>query len=867
VVVEEVDTSSTGLTLRGILNNVVAPKDVPIDASGNELVLFEMTPVAHRLFGAAEWTFDATDGGLMLSAPQVLRACNTSHTPRFRQQGECHAADLFISPRPYFNGRVVYKMSMHGSDRLVFFELEVQPINQVPSFQIQQAVYVGEDGGDITVSGVAWAVAAGPPVEDEERQSLSFDVLLIEGRNDTLRSIALDIVNGSAALRLQTRVDRNGALLFNVSLRDEDMLRNDSQSSPAATMQLIVVPANDEPAFALNCTSNETSAAAAAAQSLDALGADLLWSCSEGVEATQGCRAFGWSSCVMLIHANENCDDCVGREVLPAGGGTCFSAPELLLTRLSPDDEPDERDQNMTFVFERVALALEAGEDLLARQFEVLVDTGTLTFCLNEDVNGNATYRVKAVDDGGGGPFGRNNSDVALLRLHVRPVNQAPSFRVCCDSMITLWTGGVQVLESFAQDILKGRANADGSDRESGQTATFHVITSSDTEPLFAAAPRVSATGTLTASLFPAVPGMFGFEVFLADDGGTYGLGENLSQTHNVSVAVVDSYVAFRISLDRVGMLVGEDEMVRFARQVVLQVLAVPHPHWVATCGNHSLFNGTICQNESALVVFKETVSDDWPNNLNTLDLPTIYVLARSGQEAVAYSLKAEEIGQALRAKVVRTLKVEALPIRRNLQQEPHFDIGPASLADIREIDYEGWSPDGANGTFVRTGFLTNVTAPQHVPYNLDAQEHLVFELRTVGHRLFGRPDWTFDGTDGGLMVRPTNVTADCTPLCREATLTFAAREFWNGEVMYQVRMLTTDVRMNFTVFVRPVNQRPLLDVSRLVYLPLDDTSLVTPVAFGIAAGPQVEDEKAQKIEIFVQVRFELCVEAGEMRR
>ena len=108
---------------------------------------------------------------------------------------------------------------------------------------------------------------------------------------------------------------------------------------------------------------------------------------------------------------------------------------------------------------------------------------------------------------------------------------------------------------------------------------------------------------------------------------------------------------------------------------------------------------------------------------------------------------------------------------------------------------------------------------------------------------------------------------ADCTPLCREATLTFAAREFWNGEVMYQVRMLTTDVRMNFTVFVRPVNQRPLLDVSRLVYLPLDDTSLVTPVAFGIAAGPQVEDEKAQKIEIFVQVRFELCVEAGEMRR
>jgi hypothetical protein len=868
VVFDEVGAASAGLVRPGFLSKVVAPRDVAVDAGGYEMVVFEMTPVAHRLFGAADWTTDASDGGLMLSAPQVLRACNTSHSPRFREVGECQGADLLISPKPFWNGRVVYRLSMRGWSRTVTFELEVLPVNQVPSFQLQPIVYVGEDSGSIELPGVASLVAAGPPVVDELQQNLTFDLFLIEGRNDTVESIALDIdrtngrANSTAWLKLRTRADRNGELVFNVSLRDEDALRNDSTASPAARMTLVVVAANDEPVWALNCSSNESSPlhiqetfASFAAPGLAQLAGQELLGCAEGVEASRGCRALGSSSCAILLHMDENCDDCAGRQVLPEGGGSCFSAPHLVMSQLSPSDDPDESSQNLTFVFERVSSDPALPDQILTQPLDVVQASGALTFCLREDANGVAMYQMKAVDDGGGAPFGRNESEVALVELRVRPVNQAPSFRVCCDSMITLWTGGVQVLESFADTILKGRVAADGSDRESHQAATFSVVAGVDTAHLFAAAPRVSATGVLTASLLPAVPGMFSISVYLTDDGGTYGLGENRSQIHNVSIAVVDSYVAFRVSLDPVGMMVSKEEMVRFARQAVRQVLAVPFPHWVATCGNHSLFNATICQNESAILAFEETLSNNWPSSLNTLDLPTIYVLARSGSEAVHYSLQSQEVGQALRAKVVRTLQVEALPIRRNLQQQPSFEVNPSSLSDIREVDTQGWSPDGASApTFVRPSFLINVVAPQHVPYNLDAQEHVMFELRTVGHRLFGREEWSMDGTDGGIMVRQTNVTADCQPLCGEATLTFAAREFWNGEVLYEVHMLSTDVRKNFTIFIRPVNQRPMLNVSRLFYLPLGETSLVDPVAFNIIAGPQTEDERAQLLQIFVQV-------------
>ena len=66
-------------------------------------------------------------------------------------------------------------------------------------------------------------------------------------------------------------------------------------------------------------------------------------------------------------------------------------------------------------------------------KFAVMQEDDTLKICLAEDMNGKATYRIIASDDGGRLHSGQNESDAIILQLDVHTVNQAPSFLVCCE--------------------------------------------------------------------------------------------------------------------------------------------------------------------------------------------------------------------------------------------------------------------------------------------------------------------------------------------------------------------------------------------------------------------------------------------------
>ena len=255
----------------------------------------------------------------------------------------------------------------------------------------------------------------------------------------------------------------------------------------------------------------------------------------------------GAGRCAILIQVDENCHNCTGQ---PSAGSGCYTATsQLLHSRPSLNNASDEVGQHLSFVFTRLS-----GDDLLIEPFKADTEDGLLTFCLHEDANGIATYEMQLVDDGAAP--GINASEIAIVQLHVAPVNQAPSFVVMPSfaGLVTLWAGGTQKVKSFASMILNGRADADGQDREWSQNSTFTVIAAVGPGSVFKLKPNVSATGTLTTSLHPDVSGMFHFLVYLEDDGGTYGLGQNTSATQNVSVAVVDSYVAFRIWVERSGL-------------------------------------------------------------------------------------------------------------------------------------------------------------------------------------------------------------------------------------------------------------------------------------------------------------------------
>jgi hypothetical protein len=206
----------------------------------------------------------------------------------------------------------------------------------------------------------------------------------------------------------------------------------------------------------------------------------------------------------MLIHVDENCDGCVGRDEMTSadGGRRCFRAHDLVRSRPSLFAAADEADQTLSFVFDKVS-----GPDMLLLPLAVSMSNATypstLSFCLHEDVNGLANYSFKVVDDGGQARGGQNISKLGILQLDVHPVNQAPSFVVCCNAMVTLWTEGAawphpssedrtHILDAFAQRIQRGRANSDGSDREAFQLATFVVLGGIGTDKLFASVPTVS---------------------------------------------------------------------------------------------------------------------------------------------------------------------------------------------------------------------------------------------------------------------------------------------------------------------------------------------------------------------------------------
>jgi len=243
---------------------------------------------------------------------------------------------------------------MHGWSEDALFELELLPVNQIPSFSIPGVVFVREDAGSVSLPSIAVDVAAGPDIEDEGHQALAFSLTLIEGSSDVVdvHTISLKIVNSTATLQLETIPNGNGVLVFNVSLHDYDLMRNDNKTSPIVRMRLEVLPVNDAPVVAFNCSFNESSP-----YSMFPVGSGEWWqnatvrSCLGGVDVADGCRDFGPAACAMLIHMDENCDDCVAREPAEAGGGgTCFVAPHFLRSRPALHSRENEDNQTLSLI-------------------------------------------------------------------------------------------------------------------------------------------------------------------------------------------------------------------------------------------------------------------------------------------------------------------------------------------------------------------------------------------------------------------------------------------------------------------------------------------------------------------------------------
>jgi len=166
---------------------------------------------------------------------------------------------------------------------------------------------------------------------------------------------------------------------------------------------------------------------------------------------------------------------------------------------------------------------------------------GTLTYTAASDANGTSTFTVYVTDSGGTANGGNNTSATQTFTITVNAVNQPPSFTASNPPTVSE-NAGAQTVTSWAT-FNPGAAN------ESTQTATYTILSISNPS-LFAVAPSVSPTGTLTYTPAVDANGTSTFTVQVQDSGGTANGGVNTSapQTFTITVNAVNQQPSFSAS-------------------------------------------------------------------------------------------------------------------------------------------------------------------------------------------------------------------------------------------------------------------------------------------------------------------------------
>jgi uncharacterized delta-60 repeat protein len=119
-------------------------------------------------------------------------------------------------------------------------------------------------------------------------------------------------------------------------------------------------------------------------------------------------------------------------------------------------------------------------------------------------------------------------SELRTFSLTVNSVNDAPSFNKGADQTVSE-NDGVQTVNGWATNLSTGPAN------ESAQTLSF-VVTNNSNPALFAAAPSISSTGTLTYTPATAVSGTATITIALKDNGGNANGGADTSATQSFNI-------------------------------------------------------------------------------------------------------------------------------------------------------------------------------------------------------------------------------------------------------------------------------------------------------------------------------------------
>jgi hypothetical protein len=170
--------------------------------------------------------------------------------------------------------------------------------------------------------------------------------------------------------------------------------------------------------------------------------------------------------------------------------------------------------------------------------------TGSLNFTPVANANGTATITVRVLDDGGTANGGIDFIE-RTFTVDVISVNDAPDFTAGPNQTISA-AAGPQTVSGWASGFTPGPVD------EAEQTGLGYQIVSNSNPALFAAAPAITADGTLTYTPQAGASGSATIGVTARDSGGTANGGVNTSATKLFTITVTAGAAQHRVYLSLV---------------------------------------------------------------------------------------------------------------------------------------------------------------------------------------------------------------------------------------------------------------------------------------------------------------------------
>jgi len=461
-----IDIANMGMIVHvtNFINNVVGPVDVEVSITGAEIIVFDVVPVAYRLFADTSFVEMGTTGGLLRGLPSVSVSCAAARGGS-DPGGLCTSANITLGlAQEFFNGEVRYEVTMSGISKKAEFVLEILPVNQLPSFEILPVFISLEGAEEVLVPNFGFKLSTGPTnsswsqlVVDEQNQYLGFNVTLLEGSSSLFSDFpALVSVLGepNATLVFSLKRGMHGVARFAVTGLDS----GPGAPAPGAlskthTFTLYVLAVNQQPSFRLRSN----------------------------------------------ITVNQDTEDRV----------VVFR--NLAIDIMKDAGDQGEKDQGLFFV-----LTMSGDPVVASDPAPRLYANGTFVFTAIKLLLGTAHFSVRLQDTGGIVNGGVNSTTKAHFSVRVIQRNYPPVFNVSLPLVRVCENSGYASATVF-QGIMAAWHPVLAA-QEAMQQLTFDMLPLNQASNLFAAAPSVSHGGVLT---FTTALNQFGnatFNVTLRDN-------------------------------------------------------------------------------------------------------------------------------------------------------------------------------------------------------------------------------------------------------------------------------------------------------------------------------------------------------------